>query len=106
MARQKVEALGAQAVRSAVLYAHTKGASFPDYIGLISDGLILNPWDREVFKDGEFQVHPEYVTALSEQGLKAEKSLLIQAPTIEIAKGWVASVAQKQVNRKAPGPQL
>ncbi len=48
----KAQALGAQAVKSAVLYAHTKGVSVPDYIGMITDALILNPWDREVFKDG------------------------------------------------------
>jgi hypoxanthine phosphoribosyltransferase len=87
MARQQVEALGARGVRSAVLYAHTKGVSVPDYVGLITDALILNPWDREVYKDGGFQFHPEYVEALSRQGLKADRSLLIDAPTIEIAKG-------------------
>jgi hypoxanthine phosphoribosyltransferase len=87
MVRQKVEAMGVQAVRSAVLYAHAKGASVPDYIGLITDALILNPWDREVFQDGAFRFHPEYVEALSEQGLQANASLLIDAPAIEIAKG-------------------
>jgi hypoxanthine phosphoribosyltransferase len=87
MVRQKVEAMGAQEVRNAVLYAHTKGVSVPDYIGLITDALILNPWDREVFRDGAFWFHPEYVEALSEQGLQADASLLIDAPAIETAKG-------------------
>jgi hypothetical protein len=87
MVRQKAEAMGVQAVRSAVLYAHTKGVSVPDYIGLITDALILNPWDREVFRDGAFRFHPEYIEALSEQGLQADVSLLIGAPAIEIAKG-------------------
>jgi hypothetical protein len=79
-------ALGAHAVRSAVLYAHTKGVPVPDYIGLISDALILNPWDREVFKDGGFQFHPEYAGALAQQGLEADRSLLVDAPTIKAAK--------------------
>jgi hypothetical protein len=83
---QKVEAMGALAVKSAVLYAHTKGASVPDYIGLITDELLLNPWDREILRDGTFQFHPEYVEALAQQGLKADASLLIDAPVIEIAK--------------------
>ena len=87
MVINKVEALGAQTVKSAVLYAHTGGVSVPDYVGLISDAMILNPWDREVYKDGRFQFHPEYVEALAQQGLKADKSLLIDAPVIEIAKG-------------------
>ena len=87
MAKRRVEALGARGVRSAVLFAHTKGVSVPDYVGLITDALILNPWDREVFKDGDFCFHPEYVEALSKQGVKADRSLLIEAPPIEIAKG-------------------
>jgi len=87
MVTGKVAALGAQAVKSAVLYAHTKGASVPDYVGLITDALILNPWDREVFKQGTFQFHPEYVEALAQQGLEADRSLLIDALVIEIDKG-------------------
>lgn len=87
MAKKRVESLGAEEARSAVLYAHARGGSVPNYIGLITDALILNPWDREVFKDGEFMFHPEYVDALSEQGFNADRSLLIQAPTIESAKG-------------------
>jgi hypoxanthine phosphoribosyltransferase len=86
MVRQKVEAMGARAVKSAVLYAHTKGVLVPDYIGLISDALILNPWDREVYRKGAFRFHPEYVEALAQQGLEAERSLLIDAPAVEIAK--------------------
>jgi len=87
MVKQKVEALGAQAVKSAVLYAHTAGAYVPDYIGLITDALLLNPWDREVFKAGVFQFHPEYVEALAQQGLAADPSLLMDVPVSEIAKG-------------------
>lgn len=84
---QKLTAMGARAVRSAVLYAHNKGASVPDYIGLITDSLLLNPWDREIWKDGNFQFHPEYVEALSQQGQSADASLLIKATPVKIAKG-------------------
>lgn len=35
--------MGAGEVRTAVLYAHGKGAHIPDYVGLISDSLLLNP---------------------------------------------------------------
>jgi len=86
MVKQRVETMDAQAVKSAVLYAHSKGVAVPDYIGLITDALILNPWDREIFRDGAFQFHPEYVQALAQQGLEADPSLLIDAPAIEIAK--------------------
>jgi hypoxanthine phosphoribosyltransferase len=86
MVKERAEAMGAQAVKSAVLYAHTKGVAIPDYIGLISDALILNPWDREIFRDGAFQFHPEYVQALAQQDLEADPSLLIDAPAIKVAK--------------------
>src|SRR3990172_13360116 len=87
LVKDKAEAQGAKEVRSAVLYAHTWGVSVPDYIGLISDALILNPLDREILKDGAFQFHPEYEAALSKQGLKPDPSLLIAAPSVQIAKG-------------------
>ena len=87
MVKGKVKALGAQAVKSAVLYAHTAGVDVPDYIGLITDALILNPWDREIYQDGRFIFHPEYVDALEKQGIKPDRSFLIDMPAIEIAKG-------------------
>jgi hypoxanthine phosphoribosyltransferase len=86
ISKEKVEVMGAASVRSAVLYAHTWGAATPDYIGLITDTLLLNPWDREIYKDGKFQFHPEYVQALAQQGIEAEPSLLIAAPISKIAK--------------------
>lgn len=87
MVKEKAEARGAKEVRSAVLYAHTWGVAVADYIGMISDALILNPWDREILKDGAFQFHPEYEAALSKQGLKRDPSLLIATPSVQLAKG-------------------
>jgi len=86
MVRQKVLAMGARTVKSAVLYAHNKGASVPDYIGLITDALLFNPWDREIWKDGTFQFHPEYIEALRQQGSKMDASFLIDTKVIEVAK--------------------
>jgi len=86
LVKDKLAALGAAAVRSAVLYAHTKGVDIPDYIGLISDALLLNPWDREIWRDGRFGFNPEYVQALREQGMEANASLLIDAGVIRPAK--------------------
>jgi hypoxanthine phosphoribosyltransferase len=83
MVKQATERLGAAAVRCAVLYAHTRGVDVPDYIGLVSDELLLNPWDREIFKDGAFVFHPEIVAALGEQGIAPAPSLLIDAAIIQ-----------------------
>ncbi len=87
MVKEKVKTLRVGAVRSAVMYAHSWGISEPDYIGLITDALILNPWDREILKEGAFQFHPEYVKALGQQNIEADKSLLIETPTVRLAKG-------------------
>jgi hypoxanthine phosphoribosyltransferase len=87
MVKERAQALGAKQVKSAVLYAHTWGASTPDAIGLITDALVLNPWDREVLRAGVFQFNPEYVEALGLQGRGPDRSLLIAAPPITLAKG-------------------
>ena len=87
MVREKALALGASMVKSAVLYAHTQGVSVPDYIGIITDGLLLNPWDREILRDGEFHFHPEYVEALKHQGVEASPEMLISANILKLAKG-------------------
>lgn len=87
MVKEKVAELGASAIKSAVLYAHSWGSNVPDYIGLITDELVLNPWDREILRDGVFGFHPEYVDALARQGIAAKSHLLIPATEIRLAKG-------------------
>jgi hypoxanthine phosphoribosyltransferase len=86
MARDEVTAMGAAAVRSAVMYAHTWGAAIPDYIGLISDALIINPWDREIVRDGSIVPHPEYVHAFGQQGMTPPADLLSGAAARDPAK--------------------
>ncbi len=86
MVREKALALGAGEVRTAVLYAHTWGVDEPDYIGLISDALVMNPWDREILRNGIFVFHPEYAGALAEQDLAPEPSFLIPATQYKAAK--------------------
>jgi len=87
LVRERALALGAAEARTATLYAHTWGADAVDYTGLITDELVLNPWDREIYRDGAFQFHPEYVSALAEQGLVAEPALLIAATPFVAARG-------------------
>lgn len=87
MVKEKVLAMGAAEVRSAVLYAHSWGTETPDYIGLITDAFLLNPWDRELFHEGEFRIHPEYEGGLRQQGVEPDDSLLIPATPFELAKG-------------------
>jgi uncharacterized protein len=86
MVRERALELGASEVRGAVLYAHTWGTDEPDYIALISDALLMNPWDREILCGGGFEFHPEYAGALAEQGLAPDPSLLIPATNFRVAK--------------------
>ena len=87
LVRERALALGAAEVRTATLYAHTWGADAVDYTGLITDELVMNPWDREVYRDGAFIFHPEYAAALAQQGVAADTSLIIPAPRLLAAKG-------------------
>ena len=79
LVRERALAQGAAAARTATLYAHTWGAAAVDYTGLITDELVLNPWDREIYRDGAFAFHPEYVAALAQQRLAADTALLVPA---------------------------
>jgi len=87
LVKVKAAALGAAQVKSAVLYAHSGGVDVPDYIGVISDALILNPWDREVLRDGEFHFHPEYSQAMQQQGVTVTPEMRIPATNFKLAKG-------------------
>jgi uncharacterized protein len=86
MVKEQALELGASLVKSAVLYAHTQAIQVPDYIGIITDALLLNPWDREILRDGEFHFHPEYAEGLKQQGMETKPELLIPARVIRLAK--------------------
>ncbi len=85
--KEEVGKLQAREIRSAVLYAHEQGKDFSEYIGIISDALILNPWDREIIQEGTFVFHPEYVYALAQQGMVPDPSLLLGIDQLPLAKG-------------------
>jgi uncharacterized protein len=65
-------ALVAQAARerraarvvTTALISHSWADPMPDIVALVSDALILFPWDERVYIDGQWQLHPELVEAL------------------------------------------
>jgi hypoxanthine phosphoribosyltransferase len=59
LARRACMDQGAAEVRTASLCTHGSGRR-PDYVALVSDALIIFPWDREVLEGGRFVPHPEY----------------------------------------------
>jgi len=58
---------GATQVVTACLVSHTWADQRPDLCGLISDALIVFPWDKTVFVDGRWDLHPELAAALRAQ---------------------------------------
>lgn len=67
VAAMEVRSMGAADVRTVALYAHSWADPRPDYVGLVSDALLMNPWDREILQDGTFVMHPEYDAAIRAQ---------------------------------------
>ncbi len=82
MAKEELKRMGAREALCAVMYTHSWGTEVPDYIGLISDELLINPWDREVVQDGQIVANPEYVSALSMQGIELSAILQESEPSI------------------------
>jgi len=62
---QRVRAQGAQAVVTASLIRHSWAQPAPDCVALITDALVIFPWDKQVYQDGQWQMHPELVGALA-----------------------------------------
>jgi uncharacterized protein len=59
--------LGASQVISACLVSHTWADPKPQVSALVSDELIIFPWDRRVLADGQWVSHPEILSALAAQ---------------------------------------
>lgn len=64
---ERVRALGAVRVVTASLVSHSWANPVPDVVALVTDALVLFPWDRRVYIGGEWQLHPELVEALALQ---------------------------------------
>lgn len=62
IARQACLDQGAAEVRTVGLAVHSFSLR-PDYVALVSDALIIFPWDREVLHEGHFRPNPEYQAA-------------------------------------------
>ena len=63
----RVKQRGAQQVITASLVAHSWADPMPDVVALVSDALVMFPWDEKIFIDGQWQQHPELVEALKQQ---------------------------------------
>jgi hypoxanthine phosphoribosyltransferase len=57
---------GARTIRTACLAAH-KGSVMPDFVAIVTDALIVWPWDRDMLTpDGGWALNPEYLEQMKE----------------------------------------
>ena len=64
---RRARALGAARVITASLVSHSWADPAPDVAALVSDALVLFPWDRQVYVQGRWQDHPELAEAIAMQ---------------------------------------
>jgi len=58
---------GARRVWTLSLVAHSWVDPQPDFTALVSDALVIFPWDKQVYKKGVWQTHPELEAAIKLQ---------------------------------------
>lgn len=66
MALEELKKVGAGECRTATLAAHGSSVR-PDYVGLVTDSLIVWPWDRDCLKDdGKWAINLEYLEEMEQ----------------------------------------
>lgn len=64
---ERVKAQGAKRVVTAALVRHSWANPQPDHTALVTDALVIFPWDKQVRIGGKWQPHPELEAALRMQ---------------------------------------
>jgi len=54
-------------VVTASLVSHSWARPAPDHVAVVTDALVVFPWDRQVYQDGQWQINPELADALKFQ---------------------------------------
>jgi hypothetical protein len=71
LAAQRIKQNGAARVVTASLVSHSWAKPMPDVSGLVSDALLIFPWDKHVYLNGAWQMHPELAQAIKRQSREA-----------------------------------
>ena len=69
---ERVRAHCAARVCTASLVSHSWAQPAPDIVALVTDALVLFPWDQQVYIAGRWQTHPELAEALALQQPEGE----------------------------------
>ena len=64
---KRINEQGAARVITASLVSHSWANPAPEAVALVTDALVVFPWDKQVYQDGQWQVHPELAGALKLQ---------------------------------------
>ncbi len=67
MASRRAMELGALRVVTAALVSHSWANPAPQLIALVSDELVIFPWDQKVLVSGKWESHPEIAAAIKAQ---------------------------------------
>jgi hypoxanthine phosphoribosyltransferase len=67
MASKRAMELGAQMVVTASLISHSWTSPPPQVTALVSDKLVIFPWDQRVLQNGKWVTHPEVSAAIKAQ---------------------------------------
>ncbi|MCI0693448.1 phosphoribosyltransferase [candidate division KSB1 bacterium] len=64
---KRARELGATRVVTASLISHTWAKPMPEIVALVTDAFVIFPWDKYIYRDGQWQLHPELTEALNLQ---------------------------------------
>ncbi|NOZ08701.1 MAG: phosphoribosyltransferase [FCB group bacterium] len=64
---------GAARVVTTCLISHSWASPTPDVVSLVTDALVVFPWDKQIYADGRWQLHPELEKALALQRQKTSR---------------------------------
>lgn len=67
LVKQRVLEKGASGAVSAALITHSWASPHPDRVALVTDALVVFPWDAAVYQGGRWQPNPELEAALNLQ---------------------------------------
>lgn len=82
MVANRVREQNARRVVTATLVSHSWADPMPDITALVTDALVIFPWDKEVYENGQWQPHPELAEALRLQQ-EAVRSAAAPSPNKE-----------------------
>ena len=80
---ERVKERGAARVVTASLVSHSWAKPAPEAVALVTDALVIFPWDKQVYLDGRWQAHPEMEEALRLQERRALKPGVMGSGLVE-----------------------